>query len=57
MCNHWCGGVSESAALAFNAGKNTTLKTFGLDGHELQIYELRGDARLETVPSARIRRR
>ena len=26
VCNHWCGGVNESAALAFNSGKNATLK-------------------------------
>ena len=25
ICNHWCGGLSEDAALRFNAGKNETL--------------------------------
>ena len=26
VCNHWCGGLSEKQALAFNAGKNSTLR-------------------------------
>ena len=26
VCNHWCGGINESSALAFNAGKNATLR-------------------------------
>ena len=26
VCNHWCGGLSEKQALAFNRGKNATLR-------------------------------
>jgi hypothetical protein len=26
ICNHWCGGITEADARAFNAGKNATLK-------------------------------
>jgi hypothetical protein len=27
VCNHWCGGLSEKQALAFNAGKNASLQS------------------------------
>lgn len=26
ICNHWCGGVTEEEAIAWNAGKNATIK-------------------------------
>eukprot|EP01052_Picozoa_sp_SAG31_P007693 SAG31_NODE_371_length_16628_cov_3.741943_1_plen_391_part_00 len=26
VCNHWCGGLGEEQALAFNRGKNATLR-------------------------------